>query len=272
VSNRIDQRLAQLQQTKRKALVPFFTAGDPAGASCTDIMHALVSAGADLIELGMPFSDPMADGPVIQQSSERALTRKIGIDSICRSVQEFRNRDQATPIVLMGYLNPIEVRGVQRFAKEVVAAGVDGVLLVDLPTEEAASYRRIFSAEHLHFISLAAPTTSEQRLQQLSQNAEGYIYYVSFAGVTGANQIDMAQVQSRVDHLRQLAKIPVLVGFGIKDATSAAALAQFTDGVIVGSALVEIMASSQDPIASATQFIQSIRAGLDQVVRSNARK
>lgn len=261
--NRIDARLAALKAAGRKALVPFLTAGDPSREATVPVMHALVEGGADLIELGMPFSDPMADGPVIQKSSERAIERKVGLTFVLEAVRSFRTADATTPVVLMGYLNPIEMRGVERFADEAASAGVDGVLLVDLPPEEADPVREVLSARGLHLIALVAPTTTEARLVPLRRHAQGYLYYVSFAGVTGAAKLDTKDVAARAAVVRRLSPVPVLIGFGIKDAASAKALAAHGDGVIVGSALVQALADAADPVATARGFLASIRAGLD---------
>jgi len=264
--NRIDTRFARLKAEGRKALIPFFTAGDPSLEATVPVMHALTAAGADVIELGVPFSDPMADGPTIQRSSERALGRGAGLSYVLECVRGFRERDADTPVVLMGYLNPIEIRGASRFAQQAVAAGVDGVLLVDLPPEEAAEFRSAFAREGLTLILLAAPTTSDARLALLGEQASGYLYYVSFAGVTGASGIDVADVAKRAGALRAIAKVPVLIGFGIKDATSAALMAPIADGIVVGSALVESLATAQSPATaaeSARAFLAPLRQALD---------
>lgn len=261
--NRIDLRLAALKASGRKALVPFITVGDPSRESTVPVMHALVEGGADLIELGVPFSDPMADGPVIQKSSERAIERKVGLSFVIEAVRQFREQDANTPIVLMGYLNPVEMRGVERFADEAAAAGVDGVLLVDLPPEEADPVREVLSARGLHLIALVAPTTTEVRMAPLRQHAQGYLYYVSFAGVTGASKVDSVDVAAKAAVLRAHSPVPVLIGFGIKDAASARDLAQHGDGVIVGSALVQALAEASDPVMAARDFLRPIRAGLD---------
>jgi tryptophan synthase alpha chain len=266
VNQRIARRLAALATHARTALIPFITAGDPSREATVPVMHALVEAGADLIELGVPFSDPMADGPVIQRSSERALERKVGLDFVFDCVRAFRATDAATPIVLMGYLNPIEMRGSGRFASEAAGAGVDGVLLVDLPPEEAAPTRAEFNAHDLDLIALAAPTTTPERLARMAREAQGYLYYVSFAGVTGATHIDTAAVGGRVSALRRESRVPVVVGFGVKDGATAAALAPCADGVVVGSALVEALAvatSPEDAARRARAFLAPVRAALD---------
>ena len=263
--NRIDARFAQLQDAGRKALVPFFTAGDPSLESTVPVIHALVAAGADVIELGVPFSDPMADGPTIQRSSERALARGAGLSFVLDCVRRFRESDAATPVVLMGYLNPIEIRGVQRFTSDAVAAGVDGVLLVDLPPEEADEIRAAFSAQDLALILLASPTTTPERAARLCALARGYLYYVSYAGVTGADRLDTGAANVRLHDIRQGTRVPVVAGFGIKDAGSAAAMAQEAEGVVVGSALVEALHAAADPAAAAQAFLQPLRQALDAV-------
>ena len=261
--NRLDTRFAALQSAGRKALVPFFTAGDPSLEATVPVMHALVDAGADVIELGVPFSDPMADGPTIQRSSERAIARGAGLAYVFDSVRAFRQRDADTPVVLMGYLNPVEIRGAQRFAIEAVAAGVDGVLLVDLPPEEAAEFRVAFSAHGLALILLAAPTTSDARIARLCDDAAGYLYYVSVAGVTGADHLDTGAAGDRLHAIRARSTVPVVAGFGIKDAASAAAMAREADGVVVGSALVAALDGAADPAAAAGAFLAPLRAALD---------
>lgn len=261
--NRIDRRFARLQADRRKALIPFITAGDPSLEATVPVMHALVEAGADVIELGVPFSDPMADGPTIQRSSERALSRGAGLSFVFDSVRRFRERDGDTPVVLMGYLNPVEIRGAERFAREAVAAGVDGVLLVDLPPEEADALRAAFTAHGLALILLASPTTSDARMQRLCEDAQGYLYYVSFAGVTGADRLDTGAATTRLHAIRNGIRVPVVAGFGIKDAASAAAMAHEADGVVVGSALVAVLADAPDASVRARAFLTPLREALD---------
>ncbi len=263
--SRFESKFAELKAANRKALIPFITAGDPSLESTVPVMHALVAAGADVIELGVPFSDPMADGPVIQRSSERALGRGAGLRYVLEAVAVFRQQDDSTPIVLMGYLNPVEIHGAGRFAREAVAAGVDGVLLVDLPPEEAAETRAIFDQEGLALIALASPTTSPGRLRMLCDTAKGYLYYVSFAGVTGASdRLDIGAAGERLKQLRADSRAPVVAGFGIKDAASAAAMAADADGVVVGSALVAALAEAgADAPARAAAFLAPLRAALD---------
>ena len=263
---RLQQRLASLRASGRKALVPFVTAGDPSLAATVPVMHALADAGADVIELGVAFSDPMADGPVIQRSSERALLRGAGLRYVFECVRSFREGDATTPVVLMGYLNPVEIRGVATFAADAADAGVDGVLLVDLPPEEADEYRAAFSHHGLALISLASPTTPQARLERLCAQADGYLYYVSFAGVTGADRLDTVDAGQRIQQLRSLGPAPVFAGFGIRDASSAQAMAEHADGVVVGSALVSMLDGSADPAEAATRaaaFLRPLRAALD---------
>lgn len=263
--NRIDARFAELKAAGRTGLIPFVTAGDPSPEGVVPLLHALVAAGADLIELGVPFSDPMADGPVIQHAGERALAKGVGLDAILAWVRAFRATDTATPVVLMGYLNPIEIHGYERFAREAAQAGVDGVLLVDCPLEEADTGAAIRAAG-LRQIHLAAPTTSAARLERLCGAAEGFLYYVSFAGITGAARLSVAEIESRVGAIRARAQAPVAVGFGVRDADSAAAIAAFADAVVIGSALVQRLAGSADAAeacARAQAFLAPIRGALD---------
>ncbi len=263
---RLQQRLDALRSAGRKGLVPFITAGDPSLAATVPVMHALAQAGADVIELGVPFSDPMADGPVIQRSSERALARGAGLAYLLDCVRAFRERDAATPVVLMGYLNPVEIRGAAAFAADAAAAGVDGMLLVDLPPEEAEEYRAAFARNGLVLVSLASPTTPQARLQRLCEQADGYLYYVSYAGVTGAAHLDVGDAGRHLAEVRAMAKAPVFAGFGIRDAASAASMAMHADGVVVGSALVSAMEAAADEAAAAARaaaFLRPLREALD---------
>jgi tryptophan synthase alpha chain len=265
--NRIDQRFAALHVANRKALVPFVTAGDPSPEALVPVLHALVHAGADILEIGVPFSDPMADGPVIQRSSERALERGMTTSRVFAAVREFRTTDDTTPVVLMGYLNPLEARGAEAYARDAAAAGVDGLLLVDLPPEEAGETRDVLATHGLHLIPLVAPTTSADRLAIAGAQARGYVYYVSFAGVTGAHGLLQADaVMARCREVKAASGVPVLIGFGIKDADSARSVAAAADGVVVGSALVEAIAGARDPADAALRaaaFLAPIRAALD---------
>lgn len=265
-SNRIDARFQRLRTNGRKALIPFITAGDPLPEGTVDIMHGLVAGGADLIELGVPFSDPMADGPVIQKASERAIARGIRTVEVLEAVRRFRADDVETPMVLMGYLNPVEIHGRERFVAEAAAAGVDGLLMVDAPIEESASLRALLAANGLHQILLAAPTTSAHRQAQIASAAAGFLYYVAFAGVTGAARLDAAAVGEQVAALRRLSAVPVAVGFGVRDAESARAVAVHADAVVVGSALVEHLAGCADAetaAADAADFMRDLRAAID---------
>lgn len=262
---RIERRFSELKAAGRTGLIPFVTAGDPLPEAMVPLMHALVAAGADLIELGLPFSDPMADGPVIQHASERAIARGTGLAQVLAWVAEFRRDDPATPVVLMGYLNPIEIHGYARFAEEARAAGIDGVLLVDCPLEESAVLEPLRQAG-LDQILLAAPTTAPDRLAQLCEAARGFLYYVSFAGITGAARLSTADIADRVTGIRSRSQVPVAVGFGIRDADSARAVAAFADAVVIGSALVETLAEAggkDDLIERAGRFLAPIRQALD---------
>lgn len=263
--SRIDRRFAALKAAGRTGLIPFVTAGDPAPEHMVAMMHALVDSGADLIELGVPFSDPMADGPVIQHASERAISKGVGLNEVLGWVAQFRQRDADTPVVLMGYLNPVEILGYTRFAQKASAAGVDGVLLVDCPPEESAVLQPLRDAG-LQQILLAAPTTEPARMAQLCGSAEGFLYYVSFAGITGAAHLNTGEMAARVADVRSRARVPVAVGFGIRDAASAKAIAAFADAVVIGSALVERLAGATEAeeIADrARAFLQPIRVALD---------
>ena len=263
--SRIDRRFGQLKSAGRTGLIPFVTAGDPSPQHAVALMHALVDAGADVIELGVPFSDPMADGPVIQHASERAIAKGVGLADVLGWVAQFRQRDADTPIVLMGYLNPIEIHGYAPFAKEAVQAGVDGVLVVDCPLEEAAVLKPLKDAG-LQQILLAAPTTAPSRMVQLCGSAEGFLYYVSFAGITGAARLSTDDIAARVADIRATSKAPVAVGFGVRDAQSAKAIAGFADAVVIGSALVERLAGAgdvEDIVARAKGFLAPIRQALD---------
>ncbi len=261
--NRIDRRFAELAASGRKGLIPFVTAGDPDPGSVVPLLRTLAAAGADLIELGIPFSDPMADGPVIQRASERALARGVTLSLVLDWVRAFRAEDGATPIVLMGYLNPVERFGVARFAAAAAAAGVDGVLLVDCPLEEAAPYREALGELGIHQILLAAPTTGAWRRRAIARAARGFLYYVAFAGVTGADRLDPAALADALREWRASLTVPLAVGFGIKTAEDAAAVAGVADAVVVGSALVEALHRSADPLAAAAAFIAPLRAVLD---------
>ncbi|MBY0266852.1 MAG: tryptophan synthase subunit alpha [Burkholderiales bacterium] len=263
--SRISDTFARLEKQGRKALIPFFTAGDPDPASCVPVMHALVAGGADVIELGVPFSDPMADGPVIQRSSERALKHGVTLRDVLGWVAEFRKTNSDTPVVLMGYANPIEAMGEEKFAQAARAAGADGVLVVDYPPEEAQKLVGILDGAGLDTVFLLSPTTSDARLREVAELGRGYLYYVSLKGVTGAANIDTAEVAKRLNHIRGFTKLPVGVGFGIRDGETARAVAQVSDAVVIGSRLVQEMAD--DPaqaVAKAQGFLSGIRAAMDR--------
>ncbi len=271
--SRIDRRFAALHTAGRTGLIPFVTAGDPAPEHMVALMHALVDAGADLIELGVPFSEPMADGPVIQHASERAIVRGVGLRQVLAWVAAFRERDADTPVVLMGYLNPVEIHGHVAFAQDAARAGVDGVLLVDCPPEEAAVTQPLRDVG-LQQILLAAPTTSPERMHRLGQAAAGFLYYVSFTGVTGGGQLSTDDVAAHVSRLREQTIVPIAVGFGIRDAASAKMIASFADAVVIGSALVERLAGATDAAdiaARVTAFLAPIRAALDAVDKPSSK-
>ncbi|SDJ37978.1 tryptophan synthase subunit alpha [Billgrantia gudaonensis] len=256
--NRIDQRFADLKAQGRRALIPYLTAGDPAPAHTVGFMHALVAAGADVIELGVPFSDPMADGPVIQKACERALKHGVRLADLFEMVREFREQDSETPVVLMGYLNPVERIGLDAFADQAVAAGVDGVLTVDMPPEEAEEFGPVLKARGLASIFLVAPTTSRERAATICAHGEGYLYYVALKGVTGAATLNAADVAEHLAPLRELTTLPLCVGFGIRDGASAAEVGRVADGVIVGSALVNRIAENVERPEAIPQALQAV--------------
>lgn len=258
--SRIQARFSALQAAGRKALIPYITAGDPAPAVTLPLMHDLVAAGADIIELGIPFSDPMADGPVIQLAMERALAHEVSLRQVLEMVAEFRQRDNETPVVLMGYLNPVERMGYDEFAREAAEAGVDGVLTVDLPPEEAVDVVPLFKARGLDTIFLLAPTTTTERARSICQQASGYVYYVSLKGVTGSSALDVTDVANKLDMLRTVTDLPIGVGFGIRDGATAAAVGEVADGVVVGSVLVNQIAANADNPDAARKAISAIIA------------
>jgi tryptophan synthase alpha chain len=267
--SRLAARFAQLKQQGRVALIPYITAGDPQPAVTVPLMHALVAAGADVLELGVPFSDPMADGPVIQQAAERALQHHVSLHNVLDMVRAFRAKDSSTPVVLMGYLNPIEVFGYPAFATAAAGAGVDGTLTVDLPPEEAADFVSAMRAHDLDPIFLLAPTSDAARIRRILGAASGFVYYVSLRGVTGAAHLDLTEVRSKVDTIKKQTTLPVGVGFGISTPDGAAQVSAFADAVVVGSALVQriaALAAMPDKIpAEAAAFIASLRAAMDKI-------
>jgi tryptophan synthase alpha chain len=263
--SRIQSTFEHLAKNRRKALIPFVTAGDPEPGMTVPLMHALVRAGADVLELGVPFSDPMADGPVIQRASDRALKHGVSLDRVLAFVREFRASDQTTPVVLMGYANPIEAMGTDRFVAEAQHAGVDGVLVVDYPPEECESFAGLVRSRGMDLIFLLAPTSSDARMAQVARLASGYLYYVSLKGVTGSGHLDLAEVAERIPRIRRQTNLPVGVGFGIRDAATAKAVAQFADAVVIGSAIIQQMeaAPAGEQVRHAGQFVQGIREALD---------
>jgi tryptophan synthase alpha chain len=266
VSNRIDSCFEVLAREGRTALIPFITSGDPDPGWTVAIMHALVEAGADLLELGVPFSDPAADGPVIQAASERAISRGVSLKHVLETVKEFRQQDNITPVVLMGYLNPIERYGHAEFARDASISGVDGILMVDCPPEEMVHLRGQLDQHGIYPICLVAPTTTAERMERITSQASGYIYYVSFKGITGANRLEQSSLAGPVGELRSYTDLPLAVGFGIKDAQSAAAVAGLADGVVIGSALIEQLSDAQsaaDACARVADFLAPIREAMD---------
>ncbi len=260
--SRIGERFQALREAGRTALVPYLTAGDPDPAATVPLMHRLVEAGADLLELGVPFSDPMADGPVIQAACERALAHGVRLRDVLDMVARFRERDAETPVVLMGYLNPVEAMGYAAFAERAAAAGVDGVLTVDLPPEEAGELVAELRPRGLDPVFLAAPTTSEERARGIARQAGGFLYYVSLKGVTGAGHLDLGDAARRVEALRRVVSLPVGVGFGIRNPEAAARVARVADAVVVGSALVERLAREGEE--AAVGWLASLRAAVDE--------
>ena len=264
--SRIAACMQQLQQQGRKALVPYFVSGDPLPEITVPMMHAMVEAGADILELGVPFSDPAAEGPVIQLAHERALANQVSLKDTLAAVAEFRRNDNKTPVVLMGYCNPVELMGYENFARQAAASGVDGLLTVDLPPEEAVSFTAIMRQHDLDNIFLIAPTTTAERIKLIAAQASGYLYYVSLKGVTGAGNLDLADVGERVALIKSITDVPICVGFGIKDAESAKQIAQFAEGAVVGSALVDRMSTAktaEEAISATKPFLQSLRQAID---------
>lgn len=264
--SRIQAVFEQLKHSGRKGLIPFITGGDPDPANTVELMHALADAGSDVIELGVPFSDPMADGPVIQRSSERALAKGVSTLRILDYVAQFRQRNTHTPVVLMGYANPIERMGAAKYVQAAKAAGVDGVLVVDYPPEESIEFAQHLRQAGLDPIFLLAPTSSDERIKKVAQAASGYVYYVSLKGVTGAQNLNASEVSSKLPVIRQHTDVPVGVGFGIRDAESACNVAQSADAVVIGSALIQKLEAGPPEEAPqlAAQFIAPIRAALDK--------
>jgi tryptophan synthase alpha chain len=270
--SRIAATFATLQAQHRKALIPFVTAGFPYADITPELMHGMVAAGADIIELGVPFSDPSADGPVIQAAGDKALAAGIGLRQVLEMVRTFRQQDSRTPVVLMGYANPIErynqlhpATGDNAFARDAAAAGADGVLVVDYPPEECVDFATALKKHGLDLIFLLAPTSTEERMGQVARLASGYVYYVSLKGVTGAGTLDTGSVQAMLPRIRQHVKIPVGVGFGIRDAASARAIGAVADAVVIGSRLIQLIDTlpRERVVPAASAFIREIRQALD---------
>lgn len=263
--SRIQTVFEKLKQHQRKALIPFFTAGDPSPVLTVPLMHALVEAGADIIELGVPFSDTMADGPTIQRASERALRHHVGLHHVLDMVAAFRQQDAHTPVVLMGYGNPIEAMGWETFAKRCAEAGVDGVLTVDFPPEESHEAFAHLEAHGIDPIFLLAPTTRDERVAQVAKLARGYVYYVSLKGVTGSSAIDLSAIEQKLPLLRKHIKLPIVVGFGIRDGATANAVAKLCDGVVVGSRIVQEIEDSpaQEVVARVGRLVKALRQAID---------
>ncbi|MGY6553838.1 MAG: tryptophan synthase subunit alpha [Wenzhouxiangella sp.] len=271
--NRIDRRFAELARRGRKALVPYITAGHPHPDATVAVLHAAVESGADLLELGMPFSDVMADGPVIQNACARALEHGTNLDAVLAMVKQFRQRDADTPLILMGYTNPIERRGVERFAADAAEAGVDAVLIVDCPADEAEALKSELGRHGLHQIFLVAPTTTESRLQRMAKLAGGFVYYVAIKGVTGAASLDIDTLAPAVKRVRAVADLPVAVGFGIREPEQAAAAAASADAVVIGSALVERLdrcAGTEQAVEATRDYLGRVRAAMDAAANQPA--
>ncbi len=267
--HRIARTLARLQAEGRKALIPYVTAGFPYADVTPELMHAMVTAGSDIIELGVPFSDPMADGPVIQKAGEKALSFGIGMAQVLDMVRTFRQSDDTTPVVLMGYANPVEAynlkHGADRFVADAAAAGVDGVLIVDYPPEECEQFAATLKAHGLDLIFLLAPTSTPERMDLVGRLASGYVYYVSLKGVTGAGNLDIAAVEAMLPRIRQHVSVPVGVGFGIRDADTARAISRVADAVVIGTKLIQLIETQpRDLVAPvAADFLAGVRQGLD---------
>ncbi len=267
--SRIENTLSQLKAQGRKALIPYVTAGFPFADITPDLMHGMADAGADIIELGVPFSDPSADGPVIQKAGDRALALGIGLTQVLAMVRSFRERDDTTPVVLMGYANPVErydqKHGAGAFVRDASQAGVDGVLIVDYPPEECEEFAASLREHGMDLIFLLAPTSTDERMAQVARVASGYVYYVSLKGVTGAGTLDIGQVEAMLPRIRAHVSVPVGVGFGIRDAETARAIGQTADAVVIGSKIIQLLENEphEKVVAVAIQFLRTIRKALD---------
>lgn len=272
--NRITARFGALRANGRCGLVTYVTAGDPAPRTTVPLLHALAGAGADIIELGVPFSDPTADGPVVQAACERALAQGVDLAAVLAMAAEFRRKDSETPLVLMGYLNPIVAMGEAAFADAAAAAGIDGVIAVDLPSEEAGVLRELLHARGIDLIFLLAPTTTDTRAAQIAAAGSGFLYYVSLKGTTGAGHLDTRSVSERLAIIRRHTRLPLAVGFGIRDAAGAAALAETADAVVIGSALIETIAAAgkgaAEQQAAAAKFTGELRQALERAATAPA--
>ncbi len=265
--SRIDACFARLRSEGRKGLIPYVTAGDPSPQATVSLLHAMVEAGADIIELGIPFSDPVADGPVIELAHQRAVSQGVTLADVLLMVEEFRKKDNVTPIALMGYLNPIEIMGYETFARRASEAGVDGLLAVDIPPEDADDMLQPLRRYGLDAVFLLSPNTADERISGICEAASGYVYYVSLKGVTGAGNLDVNEVQRRVEHIKGYTRLPVCVGFGIRDGASAAAISKVADAVIVGTALVKELAAHEDLEAAKAAIkarLAEMRTAMDQ--------
>jgi len=263
--SRIGPRFTKLARERRKGLLPYIAAGDPTPELTVPLMHALASAGADVIELGVPFSDPMADGPVIQRASERAIRNGVGLRRTLALVSEFRRDDAQTPVVLMGYANPIEAFGIEAFARAARAAGVDGVLVVDYPPEECETFAATMRAAEIDPIFLLAPTSTDERIERIARIASGYLYYVALTGTTGAGTLDVGSVLARIPRIKQHSRVPVGVGFGIKDAASAQAVARVADAVAIGTRLIQELENTprERAVEALGKLLSDIRRAID---------
>ena len=264
--SRIQICLAALANQNKKGLIPFITAGDPDPALTVPLMHALVEGGADIIELGVPFSDPMADGPVIQRASERALLLGVGLRDVLQMVHTFRQTNQTTPVVLMGYANPIERMGQVAFIQEAAKVGVDGVLVVDYPPEECEGFAADMHQNGMDTIFLLAPTSTEERIELVGKIATGYVYYVSLKGVTGSGALDLDAVSAMIPKIKKHVKVPVGVGFGIRDGATARAIASVSDAVVIGSRIIQELENTprEQAVAAVKTFISGVRQALDE--------
>jgi tryptophan synthase alpha chain len=263
--SRIQGRFQALARDRRKALIPYITAGDPHPSLTVPLMRALVEAGADILELGVPFSDPMADGPVIQRAGERALKHGVGLSDVLQLVTQFRATDSATPIVLMGYANPIEAMGVEKFVAAAKAADIDGVIVVDYPPEECEQFAALAKKHGIDPVFLLAPTSTDKRIEQVARVGSGYLYYVSLRGITGASHLDFSEVSAKIPRIRAATRLPIGVGFGIRDAESARRVAQAADAVVIGSRIIqEIEAGdAEGAVHRVKAFLKPIRQALD---------